>query len=307
MRLTPDHQTTIGKGSIVIALSMAVAGCDLGIGGLGEVAGCAAVSVGRGLGGIALAFGAPAQKALEDDSGEVQPSVIGTCFTDDCKPRIAQVGTQIELQVDVTDLALRRGIELGAARTELISTDPEVIKVANGEPMVDPCAADRLFVRTGLKFNKEGQASLQVQHGGLALASFSFEVAQAASLKVTAQPGNSPTSVEIDDGELSTRSVRGGLRAGMSLRVQAFAADGREMLLDNSVLGIIEDPTVARFSLSTDPKTARGVKVWVSFLVEGSTTLRVESGELTTTIVLHTDPSLPSPPLSAAGSASPLP
>lgn len=93
----------------------------------------------------------------------------------------------------------------------------------------------------------------------------------------------------------------------MSLRVQAFAADGREMLLDNSVLSIIEDPTVAKFLLSNDPHAARGVKVPVVFLEEGSTTLRVESGELTTTIELHTDPALPSPPLPAAGSASPRP
>lgn len=293
---------------IFMALSMAVAGCDFGLGGLGDVFGCVGVNLGRGLSGIALAFGAPGPASLEDDSGEIQTAVVGKCFTDACKPRIAQVGTQIELEVDVTDLASRRGIELGAARSELISTDPEVIKVAQSEAIVDPCTDDHLFVRTTVKFIKEGQATLQVQHRDLALASFTFDVAQATSLKVTAHTGNSPMSVEIEnDGELGTRSVRGGLRAGMYLRVQAFAADGREMLLDNNVLSIIEDPTVARFTLSHDPHTARGVKVWVSFLDEGSTTLRVELGELTKTIELHTDPALPSPPLPAAGSASPSP
>lgn len=293
---------------VVIALSMAVAGCDFGFGGLGEAIGCAGVNFGRGLAGIALAFGAPGQEALEDDSGELQPSVLGTCFTDACKPRIAQVGTQIDVEVDLTDLASRRGVELGAARSELVSTDPEVIKVAHGEAMIDPCTSDHMFVRTGVKFTNEGQATLQVQHGDLALASFTFEAAQATRLKVTAHTGNSPMSVEIEDnGELGTRAVRGGLRAGMYLRVQAFAADGREMLLDNNVLSIIEDPTVARFTLSHDPHTARGVKVWVTFLEEGTTTLRVESGELTATIALHTAPSLPSPPLPAAGSASPSP
>ena len=301
MKARPDHR-------IVFALSMVLAGCDmLHFDGLGEAIGCAAVNFGESLAGIGAAFGAPGKSSLEDDSGEVLPSVVGTCFTDECKPRIAQVGTKIEIRVDGTDLAARQGVELGAGRPELISTDPRVIEVANGEMTPDPCSNDHLTVRTAVKFTKEGRSALRVQLGALVLASFSYEVAQATSLRLSVHPEGSATSLQIDSDDQGTRSVRGGLRVGMRLKVQAYAADGREMLLDNSVVSTIEDPAVARFSLSNQHHLARGVMVSVVFLREGSTTLRVESGELTSEIALHVDPSLPSPSQPAAGSASPSP
>jgi hypothetical protein len=223
--------------------------------------------------------------------------------SDKCEPRIAQVGTQIELQVSVNALAAARKISPVTAQATLVSTDGEVVEVDDGHAMPDPCREGTFFIKSHVRFAQEGQAALVVQHGEEELARFSFEVAQAADLQVTALPGKAPSSVQVEGGDEGTRSVRGAINAAVALRVQAHAADGRVMLVDNRVRSTIDDTSVAHFILSNQPEVTSGIKPIVAFAAEGRTTLRTELGEVSSLIELHTDPSLPSPQLGAAGSS----
>jgi hypothetical protein len=288
-------------------LLMAAAGCEtFGFDGFGSELGCSVASVAQIGQAIGAAFGAAQSRALSDDSGALVPGVEGTCLADLCDLRLAQVGTRIEVRVDLTFLAARRGISLDDAPALPLfeSTDAEIISVVNDSAERDPCS-DHWVVNAGVKFAKPGQAALRVRHGASELARFSFEVEQATSLEVSALPGTAPDSLEIVGNEQGTRSVRGGLNAGMSLRVRARNGDGRSMLLDNSVRSTIDDASVARFVRSTQPASAHGIKLYVVFLKEGSTTLRTVSGDVTSLVELHGDPALPSPPpLPAAGSSA---
>jgi hypothetical protein len=76
------------------------------------------------------------------------------------------------------------------------------------------------------------------------------------------------------------------------------------MLLDDRVMSTIDDPSVARFILSDQPASARGVHLYVVMQKEGTTMMRAVAGDVATELALQTDPSLPSPPPSAAGARS---
>lgn len=288
-------------------LLLAAVGCDgLGISdALSEPLACGAVAIERGFGeGIGNLI-SPSH-ALTDDAGEILPSVKARCATDACETRVAQAGTLIDLRVDLTALAASRKVSLDSMQPTLVSTDPEVIRVADGSAKHDPCI-NGWSVSTTVKFAEVGQAALLIQHGATELARFSFEVAQAANLEVTALPGRFPDSLEITGTEQRTHSVRAGLGTGVSLRVQAHAADGRVMLLDNHVRSTIDDPTVAQFALSDAPDNAHGVQVYVVLSKEGSTMLRVASGEITALVELQGDATLPSPQPLAAGTGGARP
>lgn len=283
-------------------LLLAAAACDMVDAGEAVVKslGCAAVATGHTIAKpIGDVIDALHWDALEDDSGEVAPGVLGDCANESCKPRIAQVGTTVDVHVDATKLANARDVSLDDTPSELVSSDDEVISVSHGTAKHGECV-DEWNVHTNVHFEKEGTATLRVKHGADELADFTFEVAQAASVEVSASPVASTSDVKIEDAEHGTRSVRGGIQAVVSLQVRARAADGRVMLLDDSVRTTIDDTSVARF-VEGDAGTLQGVQGKIIFVNEGSTTLRTEVGDVATTVELQADSSLPSPPPSAAG------
>lgn len=294
-----------GARSAVLLL-MAATGCRvLDVGDFGSDLACSVASAAGGFEALGAVFGAPGRRVLADDSGQLVSGVEGKCSSDACDLRLAQVGAQVEIRVDLTLVAAHAGVSLDDVPPVFESTNAEIITINDGSVKRDPCS-DHWVVSTGVKFAKVGQAALRVRRGGLGddeLARFSFEVAQATSLDLTATPGSAPDSLDIVGTPQGTRSVRGGLHVGVSLRVRARGADGRVMLVDNAVRSTIDDDSVARFALSAEPASAHGTEVFVFFLKEGSTTLRATLGEHTTLVELQADPSLPSLPPSAAGSA----
>lgn len=254
----------------LLACLGSLSGCDLG--GLSQGIGCGLRDSFAGTFG----FSDDGQPLQSDTGGYV---ATAHCGGDDCTRREVLRGSQLSLELDLTENARAAGVDapehpaditLGSSATAALSVDDFRV-------VVDDCT-DHVWATSTVTFRAEGDADLVLRDGRSERARFSFAVHEAASIELVGQTD-----------ELSGE-LRGTVTApaGSLVRVSSLVrnAEGVRLSTGGEVEFSVDDPEIAALAFSWSEPSASGRGAWQGLILQrpGMTTVRAQVSHLTATL-----------------------